>query len=148
MRFRDNVGKMAASTKKQRTEEPSVETLERELRQVLARHHAARRDGVVVPSRLVIDELADRAGRLTRVTLSLSDRPARHSELTERQLEILALIVAGMPSRDIARRLGRSMKTIEAHRSHIMRRLGVKNLASLMRVALARDLTRTGTDVD
>ena len=96
----------------------------------------------MVPSRLVIDELIDRAGRLTRITLSLSDRPARHGELTERQLEILALIVAGIPSRDIARRLGRSMKTIEAHRSHIMRRLGVKNLASLVRVALARDLVR------
>ncbi len=137
---------MAASMKKHRSDEPSVESLERELRQVLARHHAARRDGVTIPSRLVIDELIDRAGRLTRVTLSLSDRPARHGELTERQLEILALIVAGIPTRDIAKRLGRSMKTVEAHRSHIMRRLGVKNLASLVRVALARDLVRIGVD--
>lgn len=132
--------------KKHRSDEPSVESLERELRQVLARHHAARRDGVTIPSRLVIDELIDRARRLTRVTLSLSDRPARHGELTERQLEILALIVAGIPTRDIAKRLGRSMKTVEAHRSHIMRRLGVKNLASLVRVALARDLVRIGVD--
>ncbi len=137
---------MAARTKKHRSDESSVESLERELRQVLARHHASRRDGVSIPSRLVIDELIDRAGRLTRVTLSLSDRPARHGELTERQLEILALIVAGIPTRDIAKRLGRSMKTVEAHRSHIMRRLGVKNLASLVRVALARDLVRIGTE--
>ena len=140
---------MAASVKNRSTEGASLDTLEREIRQRIARFHAARRDGVTVPSRLVLEEIVDRKGRLMRVILSLSEQTAaRTANLTERQQEILALIVAGIPSRDIARRLDRSLKTIEAHRSHIMRRLGVKNLASLVRVALAHDLVFIGTESD
>ena len=137
---------MAAKSKKQR-EAPSVETLEHELRQVLSRHHAARRDGVVVPERLLLEESTDRKGRLTRVTLFLSDLSVRGDDgLTARQHEVLSLIVDGVQSRDIAARLGVAIKTIEAHRAHIMRRLGVKNIASLVRVALSHHLVRVRRD--
>lgn len=63
-------------------------------------------------------------------------RRSSMAALTARQTEILNLIADGMSSPEIARRLGRSVKTIEAHRSHIMKRLGIHNLAGLIRYAM------------
>ncbi|MDP9213485.1 MAG: response regulator transcription factor, partial [Pseudomonadota bacterium] len=52
--------------------------------------------------------------------------PPPHSHnLTARQLEILRLIVRGKSTREIANGLGLSIKTVEAHRSQIMKRLQI-----------------------
>jgi len=56
--------------------------------------------------------------------------------LTPRQHEVLKLIVDGHRSKDIADLLGVSIKTVETHRADIMRRLGVRHMASLVREAL------------
>lgn len=56
--------------------------------------------------------------------------------LTLRQLEVLRLIVAGCRTKDIARQLGVSIKTVETHRGDLLRRLGVCNTAALVREAL------------
>ena len=56
--------------------------------------------------------------------------------LTPRQREILQLVAEGNTSKDIAQRLGLSFKTIETHRSQIMERLGVHDVAGLVRFAL------------
>lgn len=56
--------------------------------------------------------------------------------LTLRQLEVLRLIVAGSRTKDIARQLGVSVKTVETHRGDLLRRLGVRNTAALVREAL------------
>lgn len=67
-----------------------------------------------------------------------SDPPpaALDTVVTLRQREVLQLIVDGHRTKDIARRLGVSVKTVESHRSDIMRRLGVRNMAALVREAL------------
>ena len=55
--------------------------------------------------------------------------------LSRRELEVLALISHGMTTDEIARDLHRSAKTIEAHRSSIARKLGVKNRVQLAELA-------------
>lgn len=64
--------------------------------------------------------------------------------LTPRQREILQLVAEGHTSREIAARLGISEKTVEAHRTQMMKRLGIANLAGLVRYAIWRGLTSPG----
>ncbi|MCA9274257.1 MAG: helix-turn-helix transcriptional regulator [Phycisphaerales bacterium] len=55
--------------------------------------------------------------------------------LSRRELEVLALISQGLTTDEIAKDLHRSAKTIEAHRSSIARKLGVKNRVQLAELA-------------
>lgn len=57
--------------------------------------------------------------------------------LTSRQREILGLVVAGHPNKEIAARLGISQRTVESHRAIVMKKTGAKSLADLVRLALA-----------
>lgn len=59
----------------------------------------------------------------------------RHN-LTARQLEILRLIVRGKSTREIANGLGLSIKTVETHRSQIMKRLQIYDVAGLVLFAV------------
>jgi FixJ family two-component response regulator len=56
--------------------------------------------------------------------------------LTRREQEVLAHIAAGSSSKEAARDLGISPRTIEVHRAHIMEKLGARNAADLVRIAL------------
>lgn len=60
--------------------------------------------------------------------------------LTERQREILKLIAEGMSAKEIAFQLGISPKTVEAHRSQIMERLQITDVAGLVMYALRTGL--------
>jgi DNA-binding NarL/FixJ family response regulator len=57
--------------------------------------------------------------------------------LTTREVEILKLIGLGMSTIDIAKHLGRSVKTIEWHRVSLGEKLGVVNRVELARIAIA-----------
>jgi DNA-binding NarL/FixJ family response regulator len=56
--------------------------------------------------------------------------------LTPRQREILQLIAEGHNTKDIGFRLGLSAKTVETHRAQIMERLGIHDIAGLVRYAI------------
>lgn len=58
-------------------------------------------------------------------------------QLNERETQILRAVVAGKPNKQIAKELDLSVKTIEAHRSRVMRKLEARSIADLVRVALA-----------
>ena len=60
--------------------------------------------------------------------------------LTARQLQIMDLVLAGYPSKNIAADLGISQRTVENHRASIMRKMGTKSLPALARLALAAAL--------
>ena len=60
-----------------------------------------------------------------------------YSPLTQRELEILALIAAGKSSKLIAHEIGISTRTVEAHRARAMIKLNAKNTADLVRIHLA-----------
>jgi DNA-binding NarL/FixJ family response regulator len=53
---------------------------------------------------------------------------------------VLRLIAEGLPTKSIARRLGISVKTIEAHRGQLMERLGIHDVAGLVRYAIRTGL--------
>ena len=56
--------------------------------------------------------------------------------LTPRQREILQLIAEGHNTKDIGSRLGLSVKTVDAHRTQIMERLDIHDVAGLVRFAI------------
>jgi two-component system CheB/CheR fusion protein len=59
------------------------------------------------------------------------------ASLTPRQRQIMELVLAGHPSKNIAADLGISQRTVENHRASIMKRTGSKSLPALARLALA-----------
>lgn len=63
-------------------------------------------------------------------------QPVENHNLTARQLEILRLIVRGKSTREIALGLGLSIKTVETHRSQIMKRLQIFDVAGLVLFAV------------
>lgn len=60
--------------------------------------------------------------------------------LTRRQREILQLIAEGNNTRDIAERLGISVKTVETHRAQLMDRLEIHDIPGLVRYAIRHGL--------
>lgn len=62
--------------------------------------------------------------------------------LTEREREVLQLVVLGHTNRQMAEMLGISMRTVEAHRASLLRIIGVKSRAELTRFALDAGLVR------
>ena len=68
------------------------------------------------------------------------DAASRHiARLTHRQRQIMDLVLAGHPSKNIAADLGISQRTVENHRASIMRKTGSKSLPALARMASAAD---------
>src|SRR5690625_1271743 len=61
-------------------------------------------------------------------------------ELTEREKEILQLIVQEKTTKEIAEQLCLSNKTVETHRSNIMQKLEVKNIAGMVKKAIMQGL--------
>ena len=61
----------------------------------------------------------------------------RVASLTSRQRQILDLVLAGHPSKNIAADLGISQRTVDNHRAAIMRKTGSKSLPALVRTAIA-----------
>jgi DNA-binding NarL/FixJ family response regulator len=78
------------------------------------------------------------------IARQLLEAPADTPEeqLTVRQMEILTLIAQGRSARDIGERLGLSSKTVDVHRSRIMDRLGIHDVAGLTRYAIKHRLVR------
>jgi DNA-binding NarL/FixJ family response regulator len=60
--------------------------------------------------------------------------------LTEREREVLALIADGMINNEIAEKLFISERTVEAHRANVMKKVGARNTAELIRKAIEKNL--------
>jgi len=76
-------------------------------------------------------------GRVVTSFLSGQGPPAGPLEgLTSRQREVLQLIAEGRSSKEIAAQLGVAVKTIETHRTQIMERLDIHDIAGLVRFAI------------
>lgn len=65
-------------------------------------------------------------------------KPAAGNKLTNRETEVLKLIVEGHTSPEIAKMLFISPRTVETHRSNLMNKLKIKNTAALVRYALEK----------
>ena len=65
-------------------------------------------------------------------------------QLTPRQREILQLIAEGHSTKDIARKLDLSVKTVETHRTQLMDRLDIHDVAGLVRFAIRTGVVSAG----
>lgn len=85
------------------------------------------------------------------VTLSLLNKPNGHSPsvlsdsseieaLTEREIEILKLVAEGMTNKEIGDELFISHRTVDTHRTNLMKKLEVNNVAGLIRFAMKNGL--------
>lgn len=61
--------------------------------------------------------------------------------LSPREREVLQLIAEGATSKTIAQKLGIAVKTVEAHRTQILRKTGLQNVADLTRYAIRERIT-------
>jgi DNA-binding NarL/FixJ family response regulator len=66
-----------------------------------------------------------------------ADRPSSAvSVLSERERQVLTLIAEGLSSKEIAKELGVSLKTIESHRANLMDKLDIHKVSGLVRFAI------------
>jgi FixJ family two-component response regulator len=76
---------------------------------------------------------------LQQVRAAREDAFDRIGQLTQRELEVMELLVVGKPSKLIASALGISEKTVDVHRFNVMRKTGMRSVAELVQLwALVR----------
>ena len=75
--------------------------------------------------------------RATLAQTSKMEPAAAHPRLTNREREVLVLIADGRSNRETAVELGVSVRTVETHREHLMRKLDIHSAAGLTRFAVA-----------
>lgn len=96
----------------------------------------------VIEKPFKLQDLLDRVQHAVRLD---AERRAEHekktaaarklSALSDREYEVMTLVVAGLANKQIAHRLDLSEKTIEAHRSHVMKKTGATSVAELVRIS-------------
>jgi FixJ family two-component response regulator len=75
----------------------------------------------------------DRKAREQRA--KIEELHARYRSLTTREREVMTLVVAGLPNKQIAGELGTSEASVKVHRQHVMEKIGAGSLAELVRMA-------------
>jgi len=83
-------------------------------------------------SKMMLDRMVEKG--------QLQDVSDANEILTEREREILQLVAEGNSSRTIAEMLFVSLKTVENHRSNIMKKLDIDNLAGLIKYAISKGI--------
>lgn len=69
---------------------------------------------------------------------------ARFDSLTDREREILSLVLEGLSNKEAAARMKLSARTVEIHRASLLRKVGARNTAHLVRMAM--ELRAPGTE--
>lgn len=75
--------------------------------------------------------------RVSLIDLEPPPRTKRPEALTPREQQIVELIWAGFKNKEIGTRLRISVKTVEAHRANMMKKMRVSNTAQLLKAAIA-----------
>jgi FixJ family two-component response regulator len=92
-------------------------------------------DTVVARVREAIEAWARRSMEKDQDSILAAEFPG-HDLLTPREREVLAQIARGASNKEAGRHLGISPRTIEDHRANIMKKLGARNAADLVRIVM------------
>jgi DNA-binding NarL/FixJ family response regulator len=76
------------------------------------------------------------------ITESSKEKPDALADLTTREIEILSLIAEGYSNKEIGERLFISHRTVDTHRTNLMQKLDIHNIAGLVRLAIESGLVR------
>jgi RNA polymerase sigma factor (sigma-70 family) len=87
--------------------------------------------------RAAIEKAFAREGRRLALAEERTADAARLDALTPREREVLEHAARGLHAKEIAAVLGISPRTVEVHKTRIMEKLGVRNVAELVRLAIA-----------
>jgi two-component system CheB/CheR fusion protein len=98
-----------------------------------------RRDELFASIEHALDHTRDSAKLSVRREVAAT----RLAGLTVRQRQIMDLVFAGHPSKNIAADLGISQRTVENHRAAVMKKTGSHSLSALIRLALAAEPSTT-----
>lgn len=71
---------------------------------------------------------------------STGEGTVKAMSLTERERQVMSLVIDGVDNRSIGARLGISPRTVEVHKARVMSKLGARNLSDLIRIARANRL--------
>ena len=83
------------------------------------------------------------AGRLVNTLIKpATPRPSVTAELSDREAEVLKLIAIGYANKEVAARLGLSVKTVETYKARSMEKLGLRSRVDIVRVAVDRGWLR------
>jgi DNA-binding NarL/FixJ family response regulator len=66
--------------------------------------------------------------------------PTVNSKISKREIEVITLIAAGLGNREIADKLFISVRTVDAHRNHILQKLNIHSTAELVKYAIKNNL--------
>ena len=86
-----------------------------------------------------IEHALEHTGDSAKLSALREAAAARLAGLTARQRQIMKLVLAGHPSKNIAADLGISQRTVENHRAAVMKKSGSHSLSALIRLVLAAD---------
>jgi FixJ family two-component response regulator len=78
---------------------------------------------------------------------TVSDVRSRFQSLTSRERDVLSLVTSGLLNKQVAGELGLAEITVKIYRGQIMRKMGAKSLADLVRMAETLGIRRTKPDV-
>ena len=84
-----------------------------------------------------VERALEQSQDTTKLSAWRRDASERLGKLTPRQRQIMDMVLAGHPSKNIAADLSLSQRTVENHRASIMKKMGAKSLPALARLALA-----------
>ncbi len=74
----------------------------------------------------------------------VAELKAKLETLTKRELEVMSLVTAGLMNKQVAGEIGVSEITVKIHRGHVMRKMGARSLADLVRMAEMLGISRSG----
>jgi DNA-binding CsgD family transcriptional regulator len=116
-------------------------TVDEKMQEAVPRRGAAAN----IPKALSVPEVPDLG---TGIAEQLSTACALVASLSQREHEILKMVMAGKQNRAIGDALGISVRTVEVHRTRLMSRLGVRTLAAAVKLAAWAELADATRDLN